>query len=716
MSETRINVSQTTITAEEIGASSAVDTMPIASASNLGKIVQYVGNNDGYDVAVVDPHEEIESEDVTIDASKFKNFIESNLGSYDYDIYNKYEINIYDNDSGTISIMEEIQRGCGFRDYRELGITLNSDFTQNRNVEQLGFRNLLGAAGSSESSGSSGSSSESEPLQVILSFYAVLNKNYDNINAKITITETSSGEYPTIDSKVFANKVSQIDGIYSFKYMEESVPGWYIKTDSPNGPGYRLIDLSEYGITFSDMPHNSETLELQLDVGVVKNGYFYKCTETGSSIVSGNATVTEYINMEGETPDPEYIPTFIFDKTVFDAYVLSQGKPENTSTSIIFTWDPDDETGDTLLTAHYNTNDSVSTILIDEAGEPLNQTYAILGFTTNFADPTEDPEAADQQWMNYEGHITIILPTVSSYAWENIEVQGDCFPDQKDNAGKFLTTDGKDVSWGIIRGIQNTAENPESCLQILGNVCESQDNINIGYGSSCTKRPHYETNKNNIVIGHNAACNGAGNNVVIGSSDYTQSAGSGYKGTWSDGASSVVIGPDCNATGTGSITIGHMARTTAQWAVMIGRGTNNEQGTIKFGWGGLGEYQYKLLNSDGTIPEARLADTTNAQQGDVLTLDANGNAVWQAGGGGSGIVATTGSLLVANWDPTTHAQTITVTGLTATKNVLVSPAPASTADYIAGGIICSGQLNNTLTFTCTTIPSADITVNMMIFD
>ena len=46
MSETRINVSQTTITAEEIGASSAVDTMPIASASNLGKVIQYVGTTD----------------------------------------------------------------------------------------------------------------------------------------------------------------------------------------------------------------------------------------------------------------------------------------------------------------------------------------------------------------------------------------------------------------------------------------------------------------------------------------------------------------------------------------------------------------------------------------------------------------------------------------------------------------------------------------------
>lgn len=43
MSETKINVSQTTITAEAIGAAGAVDTMPTASATTVGKIVQYTG-------------------------------------------------------------------------------------------------------------------------------------------------------------------------------------------------------------------------------------------------------------------------------------------------------------------------------------------------------------------------------------------------------------------------------------------------------------------------------------------------------------------------------------------------------------------------------------------------------------------------------------------------------------------------------------------------
>lgn len=327
------------------------------------------------------------------------------------------------------------------------------------------------------------------------------------------------------------------------------------------------------------------------------NGYFYKCTETGSSIVSGNATVTEYINMEGETPDPEYIPTFIFDKTVFDAYVLSQGKPENTSTSIIFTWDPDDETGDTLLTAHYNTNDSVSTILIDEAGEPLNQTYAILGFTTNFADPTEDPEAADQQWMNYKGHITIILPTVSSYAWENIDVQPavDPLPDQTGQSGKFLTTDGTDASWSD-KPLVNTAAHSNGTLTILGTPSNKEQSINIGVKSAITGRA----------------------SVAVG--DYSES-----------NEYSLAIGIDTHSTGKYSVAIGHNAKSTAIGSILInsssysGYISNPDANTFKVA---NANGNFEIMSADGTIPEARLADTTSATQGQVLQLDSNNNAVW----------------------------------------------------------------------------------------
>lgn len=90
MSETRINVSQTTITAEEIGASSAVDTMPIASASNLGKIVQYIGPSDGEHVAVLDPKGTFDAEDFTFDSDTFISKVGDNVEDYKFHYYQNH--------------------------------------------------------------------------------------------------------------------------------------------------------------------------------------------------------------------------------------------------------------------------------------------------------------------------------------------------------------------------------------------------------------------------------------------------------------------------------------------------------------------------------------------------------------------------------------------------------------------------------------------------
>lgn len=74
--------------------------------------------------------------------------------------------------------------------------------------------------------------------------------------------------------------------------------------------------------------------------------------------------------------------------------------------------------------------------------------------------------------------------------------------------------------------------------------------------------------------------------------------------------------------------------------------------------------------------------------------------------------ATMPTLAVADWSNNT--QTVTVTGVTASNIVFVSPAPASASDYASAGIICTAQGTDSLTFTCTTVPSNAITVNVVI--
>ena len=74
----------------------------------------------------------------------------------------------------------------------------------------------------------------------------------------------------------------------------------------------------------------------------------------------------------------------------------------------------------------------------------------------------------------------------------------------------------------------------------------------------------------------------------------------------------------------------------------------------------------------------------------------------------------TATLEVADWSSNT--QTISVSGVTTTNVVIVSPDPASNSDYTSAGIVCSAQGTDSLTFTCDTVPSNAITVNVVIFD
>ena len=76
------------------------------------------------------------------------------------------------------------------------------------------------------------------------------------------------------------------------------------------------------------------------------------------------------------------------------------------------------------------------------------------------------------------------------------------------------------------------------------------------------------------------------------------------------------------------------------------------------------------------------------------------------------MVTTTAELAAADWSSNT--QTVTVSAASTANTIIVSPSPAHFAAYNTAGILCTGQGDGTLTFTCTTVPSTDITVNVVI--
>ena len=246
-------------------------------------------------------------------------------------------------------------------------------------------------------------------------------------------------------------------------------------------------------------------------------------------------------------------------------------------------------------------------------------------------------------------------------------------PSQTGNSGKFLTTDGTDASWSD-KPLVNTATGANS-LTLLGTPAQYSGMINIGYntpqssgviiGNNITGSP----SSNVLEIGINISGNVGTGSVVIGKDLYCRNA------------SAVVIGNNCNGEGIGAIAIGACCKSTANGAIQIGwtqNGylTNSDTNTFKVG---NNNGNFEMMSADGTIPTARLTK-----------------------------VNTTATLTSAGWSG--GSQTVTVSGVTATGIVFVSPDPTDQAAYTSAGIIATAQSTDSITFTCTSTPNADIDV------
>ena len=280
----------------------------------------------------------------------------------------------------------------------------------------------------------------------------------------------------------------------------------------------------------------------------------------------------------------------------------------------------------------------------------------------------------------------------ATYSWEAVEVQASSggLPDQTGQSGKFLTTDGTDASWTTISALQNTATG-SNALTILGTATNNADAINIGVGSEAKSTGDISIGKNCSVSGGNEKGVGIGYNVintaaksvVIGADAQANNAGA---------TAAIIIGKSAKITGAYiyGIAIGYGATVSASNAIQLGRigttgaATNSDANTFKVA---NANGNFELMSADGTIPKERLVNAVSTP-------------------------STMPELTVAGWSNNT--QTVTVTGVTATNTVFVSPAPASASDYASAGIICTAQGTDSLTFVCQTTPTNNLTVNVVI--
>ena len=246
--------------------------------------------------------------------------------------------------------------------------------------------------------------------------------------------------------------------------------------------------------------------------------------------------------------------------------------------------------------------------------------------------------------------------------WAPVSGGGSSLPDMTGQSGKYLTNDGSAASWATINALSNTATG-NSSLTIDGTAATDWGCVNIGTGSTA------KGGDANTAIGVNAKVLGSNNysyyNTAIGQGAkagdssksncwYNSAIGANAEASAGSQMGSTAIGANALASEPLSIAIsggGSQVKARAIGAIQIGGSgygnENTEAGTLKIGLGtttnGVGWTNYKLLDTDGTIPEDRLASTTGTSTGDVLQLDSNGNAVWApASGGGSSLPDMTG--------------------------------------------------------------------------
>lgn len=72
------------------------------------------------------------------------------------------------------------------------------------------------------------------------------------------------------------------------------------------------------------------------------------------------------------------------------------------------------------------------------------------------------------------------------------------------------------------------------------------------------------------------------------------------------------------------------------------------------------------------------------------------------------------TLRASGWNANTKTQTVSVSGVTATVNLIITAAPDSYMAYAKAGVRCTAQEAGTLTFACETVPTADVAANVLI--
>ena len=136
----------------------------------------------------------------------------------------------------------------------------------------------------------------------------------------------------------------------------------------------------------------------------------------------------------------------------------------------------------------------------------------------------------------------------------------------------------------------------------------------------------------------------------------------------------------------------------------------------------LGKADSALQSVPSTYRTASAQDTIdNGKQAKIIAsglLKGNGSGGVSAAVKGTDYAApsvgVSATLTASGWNANAKTQTVSVAGVTATANCIITAAPDSYMAYAKAGVRCTAQGAGTLTFACETVPTADVAANVLI--
>ena len=136
----------------------------------------------------------------------------------------------------------------------------------------------------------------------------------------------------------------------------------------------------------------------------------------------------------------------------------------------------------------------------------------------------------------------------------------------------------------------------------------------------------------------------------------------------------------------------------------------------------LGKADSALQSVPSTYRTASAQDTIDSGKQSKIT--ASGILKGNGAGGVSAAVKGTDyaapsvgvsvTLTASGWNANAKTQTVSVSGVTATANCIITAAPDSYMAYAKAGVRCTAQGAGTLTFACETVPTANVAANVLI--